>query len=205
MGSALKALRTATGVTGGSASGCVIRLVASGGAVANPTSVTNVAYAGQGELVVESDPAGAMATLSFGTASSALGWYQDYVRIRNVAMARTGGFFLGTSIRQLCLENVTLDNGSQGTPLIGATSGTATIVLAMGVALTNGGGAFNGASGTSEVRLLRGVSASTAVSYEMLWRRLPGRVHAICRRRVGQLRTASRRAEGEHRRQPQRP
>ena len=126
------------GSTAGAASGGIVRVKASGGTLAlGTTSATFQVYQGVGETIIESDPSGSTATVSW---NSAINTYCPYIRWRNLNMVRAGNVALpngtiSTTYARWTLENVTVDGGGFASALAGAQR----TIRIIGMTLTNAG------------------------------------------------------------------
>lgn len=126
------------GSTAGAASGGIVRVKASGGTLAlGTTSATFQVYQGVGETIIESDPSGSTATVSW---NSAINTYCPYIRWRNLNMVRAGNVTLpngtiSTTYARWTLENVTVDGGGFASALAGAQR----TIRIIGMTLTNSG------------------------------------------------------------------
>lgn len=140
--------------------GCIIRIQASGGTLAlGSTSVTSVQNENGGELIIQSDPAGGTATISYGTAFNT---YNPYVRWQNLNITRTANVFFpygaysGTNAKWT-FQNVTYNGGGYSAVLTGANMALNLI----GVSFTNASAnILNTASATLGLLMVRGCSTS---------------------------------------------
>lgn len=151
----------------GDCTGCIVRL--QGTVALGSTSFAFANYVTSttgGEMIIESDPDGATATLTWGTAIS-LGNLL-YIRLRNLNLTRTASVTLpqGGSGTKWVLENITFDGGASTVALV--SSNVSAQIMGMTVSNVGAGtSVFAPTSATNGIRMIRGMESATALTLEM--------------------------------------